>query len=200
MFSENSFNFFFLSGFNLVRGRTQERAWGSWKTHNFSLIGFSLQSFRSYFSSLCIFQALNFPSVWTFASQWQKWCLVEYISSNVFLILLIYELILAVSTIHSIAQAKNLSITIVSSLSLKRHILQILSLTIFLQPASSLHSPCFIYTASWNFWYTGPLRSPFIIHPARRVVFLKPKLTYLEKQKLAIPWHSACVTPYSTLS
>lgn len=32
------------------------------------------------------------------------------------------------------------------------------------------------------------------------VAFLKPKLTYLEKQKLAIPWHSACATPYLTLN
>lgn len=131
----------FLSGFNLIRDRPQkERAWGSWKKHIFSLIGFSLQSFRSYFSSLCIFQPLNFPSVWTFASQWQKWCLVEYISSNMLLILLMW--ILELSTIHSIVQPKNLSIIIVSFLSLKRHILQILSLTIFLHPASSLHSLC----------------------------------------------------------
>lgn len=89
------------------------------------------------------------------------------------------------STIHSIVQAKNLSITIVSSLSLRHHTLQILSLTILLH--LSILPAAYTLPLGISDILATALRSPFIIHPAPMVAFLKPKLTYLEKQKLAIP-------------
>lgn len=105
--------------------------------------------------------------------------------------------------IHSIVQAKNLSFTIVSSLSLKPHIPQVLSLTIPLCTWPHLSSPfsrpnthhLLDLLGYWLLKWT-----PFIIHPTPMVVFLKPKLTYFKKQKLDILWHSAFATLYSTLS
>lgn len=79
----------------------------------------------------------------------------------------------------------------VSSPSVKSHILQILSLTISFHLASHFHSPCHIHTIPGSSGIPATemgssVYDPFKIHPGSMIVFSKPKLTYFKKQKLDI--------------
>lgn len=150
MFSANSFKLsFFLSSLNL-KGTGHRR--GEPEAHentDLKLERVQLTVLQERFSpAYALFKPSISPLFRHFTSHWYIWCLVEHISSKVLLILLIWELILAVSTTDSIVQTKNLSLTIVSSLSLKPHIFQILPWTVSLHGASPLHLP-----ASWSFWH-----------------------------------------------
>lgn len=82
-----------------------------------------------------------------------------------YFLILLFENFSSVHTIHSVIHIKNLSITIISSPSLKPHILQILSLTISLHLASPLLSPRHMHTVSCIFCYTHRWTGLFSVEP-----------------------------------
>lgn len=109
-----------------------------------------------------------------------------------YFLILLFENFSSVHTIHSVIHIKNLSITIISSPSLKPHILQILSLTISLHLASPLLSPRHMHTVSCIFCYTHRWTGLFSVEPIytpcwfHKCLLKIQTLLFLKKKKK--PW------------